>query len=138
MLKETMSPSERWLAVLNRESPDRVPMDIWITPEARDKLLAYLGCDWDAALERLHIDTPLTVGGRYVGPPPQEGEDIWRIRHRSIDYGTGAYDEAVSAPLAQYDCVEAIEANSVRLFDFGNVLHDRQGNVGQARTPQGP
>ena len=29
-----MSPRERWLAVLNRETPDRVPMDIWATEEA--------------------------------------------------------------------------------------------------------
>jgi len=111
MPKETMTPRERWLAVLNRQTPDRVPMDIWITPEARENLLRHMDCDWDAALKRLHIDPPLTVAGRYVGPPPKEGEDIWRVRHRDVDYGTGVYAEAVSAPLAEYDSVEEIEAN---------------------------
>jgi len=105
MRKETMSPRERWLAVLNRETPDRVPMDIWITPEGAEKLKAHLECDWDTVLERLHIDTPLCVGGKYVGPPPKEGEDIWGMRHREIDYGTGVYSEAVFSPLAQYGSV---------------------------------
>ena len=29
-----MTSKERWLAVLNREQPDRVPMDYWATGEA--------------------------------------------------------------------------------------------------------
>jgi len=111
MPKETMTPRERWLAVLNRETPDRVPMDVWITPEARDNLLQHLGCDWDTALERLHIDPPLTVAGEYVGPPASDGTDIWGVRHRDVDYGTGVYTETVSAPLAGYGSVDEIEAD---------------------------
>ena len=34
MPKETMTPRERWLAVLNGEMPDRLPMDYWATGEA--------------------------------------------------------------------------------------------------------
>ncbi|HEO71560.1 MAG TPA: uroporphyrinogen-III decarboxylase-like protein, partial [Candidatus Hydrogenedentes bacterium] len=111
MPTETMTGRERWLAVLQRETPDRVPMDIWATPEAQQKLTGHMGCDWETALERLHIDTPLGVGGRYVGPPPVEGEDIWGIRYRSVDYGSGTYDEAVSAPLAAYQSVDEIDAH---------------------------
>ena len=33
MTKETMTPRERWQAVLTRQPPDRVPMDYWSTPE---------------------------------------------------------------------------------------------------------
>jgi len=29
-----MTPRERWLAVLERRPPDRVPMDYWATAEA--------------------------------------------------------------------------------------------------------
>ena len=110
MPRESMTPRERWLAVLTRQTPDRVPMDIWITPEARDTLCAYLGCDFDTVCERLHIDAPLTVSGRYVGPPPPEGKDIWGLERRRVDYGTGAYDEVISAPLAQFNSPEEIEA----------------------------
>ncbi|MBN2311834.1 MAG: uroporphyrinogen-III decarboxylase-like protein [Candidatus Hydrogenedentes bacterium] len=110
MPKETMTPRERWLAVLNREKPDRIPMDYWATPEASDKLCAHLGCDLATALERLHVDTPLTVGGRYVGPPPPAGEDVFGIRTRPIDYGTGTYNEVTNARLAAYNSVDEIEA----------------------------
>jgi uroporphyrinogen decarboxylase len=110
MAVETMTGRERWLAVLNREVPDRVPMDYWATEEATQNLLEYLGCDFDEMLRRLHIDLPHTVGGRYVGPPPKDGEDIWGFRHVRIEYGTGAYVEVDNAPLARFKTVEEIEA----------------------------
>ncbi len=111
MPKETMTPRERWLAALQREKPDRVPMDIWATAEAVDKLCQYMGCDYGEAQRRLHIDAPLYVGGRYVGPPPKEGEDIWGIKYRMIDYGTGTYAETANSPLADYKTVEEIDRN---------------------------
>ena len=78
MPRETMSPRERWEAVLQRRKPDRLPMDYWATPEATARLVRHLGCEnIEAALARLHVDTPLTVGPRYVGPPPAPGEDIY-------------------------------------------------------------
>jgi uroporphyrinogen decarboxylase len=59
-----MTPRERWLAVLQRKTPDRVPLDYWATPEATAKLLKHLGCDYDEMIRRLHIDTPCTVVGQ--------------------------------------------------------------------------
>jgi len=101
MPKETMTPKERWLAVLAREKPDRVPMDYWATGEASAKLVEHLGvADLGEALKQLHVDTPLTLGGRYVGPESPKGSDIWGVEHRTVDYGTGSYSEAVSSPLA--------------------------------------
>jgi uroporphyrinogen decarboxylase len=111
MPKETMSPRERWLAVLKREKPDRVPMDYWATPEATEKLLAYLNCDFEEMTRKLHIDLPLRVAPKYVGPPPKEGEDIWGVKYTLVNYGTGTYSEATSAPLAKYNSPEEIEAN---------------------------
>lgn len=132
MRKETMTPRERWMAVLTRETPDRVPMDIWLTPEAQDRLCAHLGCDFDTALERLHIDTPLTVTGRYIGPVPGEGQDIWGLKHRRVDYGSGAYDEVINAPLAQYTTIEEIEAHytwpSPDWWDYSHLPALVQGN----------
>lgn len=29
MIRESMTPKERWLAVLRHEKPDRIPMDYW-------------------------------------------------------------------------------------------------------------
>jgi uroporphyrinogen decarboxylase len=120
------------MAVLERHTPDRVPMDIWITAEAAEKLQRHLGCDWDAVLERLHIDTPLGVGGKYIGPPPEPGRDIWGIGHRNVDYGTGVYNEVTSCPLARYTTIEEIEANYVwpnpDLWDYSDIPDAIKGN----------
>ena len=132
MPQESMTPRERWLAVLTRCQPDRVPMDIWLTPEACDVICRHLGCDFETVLERLHIDTPLIVSGRYVGPAPPDGQDIWGLVRRRIDYGTGAYDEVVNAPLARFTSVEEIEANYVwpspDWWDYGHLPALLRGN----------
>lgn len=111
MRKETMTPRERWLAVLNRQKPDRIPMDYWATAEATQRLLSHLNCDFADMLKRLHIDKPFDVGGRYVGPSPSEGENIFGLKTKAVDHGTGSYSEVVNAPLAKYSSVEEIEAN---------------------------
>ena len=111
MPRETMTPRERWLAVMTRQTPDRVPMDYWATREANRKLCDYLNCDLSEAMRRLHIDHPFSVGGNYVGPPPKQGESIFGVKTRPIDYGCGVYNEAVNAPLAGFASVDEIEAN---------------------------
>ena len=112
MPQETMTPRERWLAVLQRRKPDRVPMDYWTTEEARDKLLRYLGLDDERAmLRRLHVDRPLTISPRYVGPPIPDDRDVYGIQYRNADYGTGVYREVAVHPLAAYSSVEEIQAN---------------------------
>jgi uroporphyrinogen decarboxylase len=113
MSRETMTPKERWLAVLNRERPDRLPMDYWATDEATQKLMQHLGCAeaW-GMFERLHIDRPVTVAPRYVGPPIEPGYDMYGCRFEDVDYGTGVYSECVTHPLAQYDTVEEIAGNT--------------------------
>ncbi len=131
MPKETMTGRERWLAVLNRATPDRIPMDIWITEEARDKLLSHLGCDWDGMLTRLRIDHPVTVAPAYVGPALPENEDIWGLKYKQVDYGTGVYSEAVNMPLADYQSVEEIAANyrwpSADDYDFSGLKDQIKG-----------
>ncbi len=107
-----MTPRERWLAVLNREEPDRIPMDWWATGEVNQKIMKHFGCDnMDEVFARLHIDVPVTVGPKYVGPPLQENTNVFGVRSRPVDYGTGVYHEAVSHPLAEYESVEGIEEN---------------------------
>jgi len=125
MPRETMTGRERWLSVLDRETPDRIPMDIWITPEAQEKLLKHLNCTPDEMLAKLHIDSPVTAGPVYAGPALPEGQDIWGLQYRHIDYGSGAYAECVNAPWASYQSVEEIEKNyvwpSVDWFDFSGI-----------------
>jgi len=133
MPKETMTPRERWLAVLKREKPDRIPMDYWATAEATAKLMQHLNCNSQEELfDRLHIDRPLVVGGRYVGPPPPEGADVFGIRSRQVQYATGVYSETIYNPLAQYNTVEEIEANytwpSPDWWDYSHIPEQIKGH----------
>ncbi len=110
--KESMTPRERWQALLSGAIPDRVPMDYWGTVEATAKLRKHLGCssDWEL-FERLHIDRVLTVAPTYIGPSLAPNTDIFGRRYALVDYGTGAYKECVSGPLEDYGSVEEIEEN---------------------------
>ena len=127
MPRETMTPRERWSAVLTGEKPDRVPMDYWATAEASAKLVELMGvADIGEALEKLHVDTPLSLSGRYVGPKPPKGRNIWGVEHRDVNYGSGVYQEAVSSPLAEYGSVEEMEAGytwpSPDWWDYSHLL----------------
>lgn len=104
MPKETMTPKERWLAVLNREKPDRIPMNYRATGEATEKLMKYMGCqDTNEMFDRLHIDRTSGVGARYIGPPVKPGENMYGCRYVSVRYEGGTYSECVGHPLAKYN-----------------------------------
>jgi uroporphyrinogen decarboxylase len=111
-MQDRMTPRERWLAVLRRDSFDRFPLDYRATPEMTARLLEHMGAqDWTEARERLHIDPVLSVAGRYVGPTLPQDEDVFGVGYELVDYGAGVYREVVRHPLARYKSVEEIEAN---------------------------
>ena len=123
---EIMTPKERWLAVLQRGKPDRIPMDYWGTKEVSEKLVRHLGvADLEAALEVLHVDRPLTVSPYYIGAPIPEDMDMYGRRFIDVPYQGGVYKECVTHPLADYETVEEIEANyvwpSVDWFDYSVI-----------------
>ena len=99
-----MTGKERWLAVLNMQKPDRIPMDYWATEEANQKLMKHLGLpDMDAVFKKLHIDRPLWVGGSYTGPTLKDGIDMWGFKRRKVEYGNGSPASIVqSTPSAPF------------------------------------
>ena len=111
-MRETMTPRERWLAVLGRQKPDRVPMDYWGTDETTARLMRHLGCadEWEM-YARLHIDRLVVVQPRYAGPPRAPGCDVYGCQHVEMDYGSGVYRECVGHPLAGYRTIEEIQAH---------------------------
>ncbi len=109
MPKETMTPEERWGAVMSGRKPDRIPMDYWGTDETTTMLLGHLGCaDLREMLEILHIDFLAKVEPDYCGPPLPPDQDVYGCRYRDVDYGRGVYRECVSHPLADYASVDEI------------------------------
>lgn len=111
MPKETMTPKERWEAVLSGNLPDRVPMDYWATPETTMMLIDHFQLPPLEIAKKLHIDVPFGATTRYIGPELPPNTDVFGIQTRAINYGRGTYDEAVNAPLAQFNTVKEIEDN---------------------------
>jgi uroporphyrinogen decarboxylase len=133
MPTETMTGRERWLAVLRRETPDRIPMDYWGTEEASAKLAKHLGCaDLDEALTKLHVDRPLEVAGRYIGPPLPEGTNPFGLEYTVATYDGGEYLEAGNRPLEQYESVAEIEADytwpSPDWWDYSHIKAEIEAN----------
>lgn len=129
---ETLTPRERWLAVLRREQPERIPMDYWATAEATAKLKKYLGCETDETLfERLHIDRVISVGPKYKGPPLSKDTDMFGCQYKEVDYGTGRYSECISHPLAQYKNVEEIKRHykwpAEDRWDYASIKEEIKG-----------
>lgn len=126
MFKETMTSRERWLAVLNHQEPDRIPMDYWATKELTAKLMKYLGCETEKALfENLHIDQVVTVQPRYIGPSFPEHIDVFGCRHKEVSYESGVYSECVYHPLAEYKTLGEIKQNykwpSPDWYDYSEI-----------------
>lgn len=112
-----MNARERVLAVLNREVPDRVPVDIWLVPELVEKLKIKLGVtDVLDIYRRLDLDKIVWVGIPYKGtlcPDCSDNEtaDYWGVRRKKIAAGKNAeYGEVSFCPLSGMDQIAQLEA----------------------------
>jgi uroporphyrinogen decarboxylase len=133
MPKETMTPRERWMAVLQRQNPDRVPMDYWATPEASEKIMKHLGCGSEREmLEKLHVDFTVEVKPSYSGPPIPSAHDEFGCRYEMVNYGTGEYEECVFHPLARYSTVKDIQHSYTwpdpDWWDYSQIEDQLEGN----------
>jgi uroporphyrinogen decarboxylase len=125
---------ERILAAIRRQPVDRVPTDIWATPEVWDALRARFGTEEDVR-QTLHIDGIVDVRPAYIGPPlasspADAGLDfqvyygVWGAGLRWIGHGTGRYLEQVNYPLANARTVADLEAfpwPSADWFDYAGL-----------------
>jgi uroporphyrinogen decarboxylase len=126
------------LAAFDHKPYDRVPLDIWATPEIWEKLRQRFGTI-ERALVELHIDGMGGVGAKYVGPPlPAVGEgetvDLWGIRHRRINYGTGEYFEQSYCPLAHCKAIDDLEKYDWPRAEWFDCSHMREQALQQRQT----
>ncbi len=109
-----MNSRDRILAAINHQRPDRLPTDIWATPESWAKLRKHFGEGTDI-LAALHIDGFAGGWPKYVGPAlpavgPNEQIDYWQIRRKTMTYDQGEYCELACCPLAKAQTIDDIEA----------------------------
>jgi uroporphyrinogen decarboxylase len=104
-----MTSKERMQTALAHEEPDRVPLDVWITPEIRDCLMAETGAKdaWEMKVALGHDCLMAFVGlvaSFYLSDEPRY-VDPWGITWARMPYadGKGSYTEMVEHPLAGDD-----------------------------------
>lgn len=134
MPKESMTPRERWEAVLNHKKPDRIPMDYSATPEVTRDLLRFTGsASLDEFFSKMHIDHPVSVGPKYAGPALPANTNYFGVGMKDMAYASGVYQEFVSFPLADYTTVEEIESKytfpTADWFDFSVLPKQAEGKL---------
>ena len=111
-----MTPKERILAVLDRQRVDRLPIDLWHTPEVAAALRQHFGASDDVAMwQALGLDKIVwdfmeyrTEEGDRAGAQSGAGAEaggqstMWGVPLRIIQAGEAQYAEFDGAPLAGY------------------------------------
>lgn len=123
-----MNARERMLAAIQHQPVDRIPTDIWATPEVWAKLRKHFGegVDIPAAL---HIDGMAGVGAEYVGPalpvcPEGESADYWGMRRKRVVYPTGEYHEQTFYPLGAARSIDDLDKYAwptTEWFDYSQM-----------------
>jgi uroporphyrinogen decarboxylase len=131
-----MNPRERVLATLNRHPVDRLPVDLWHTPEIAAALRAHFGVQDDFAMwQALGLDKIVwdfveyksngsQRAGAQSGAGAENGADrtMWGVPLRQIQAGEARYAEFGAAPLAGYDNPASLDAYpwwpKVDCFDY--------------------
>jgi len=125
--EKKMTHKERFLMAINHEEPDRVPIDVWYTPEAEKNLLKYLGEDTDKLslyaadggylphiMDHDFLITWIGPCTSYYMKDEPEYYDEWGIKWRWVDTKTGTrYTEMVEHPMANTN-----DLDSLRMPDF--------------------
>lgn len=106
-----MTSRERVLSVIERKPVDRLPVDLWYTPEIADMLCAHFGAKdapelWNAmGIDKLAWAVPTYTGWADDGVI----RSIWGTPLHNAEAGDAHYQEFGAAPLADYNTPESLE-----------------------------
>jgi hypothetical protein len=126
-----MTSRERVLAAFGHGTPDRVPIDYLANPGIDRRLKEHfrLAPDDDEGLRQVLGVDFFEVTPRYAGPPlhapvPGRTIDMWGIRTRWVDHGSGGYWDYCDFPLrdADLEAVERWPMPSPDDFDYDGAL----------------
>ena len=133
-----MNSRERILAAINHQPVDRVPTDIWATPEVWEKLRLRYGSEGNIQKE-LHIDGIKDVRPSYIGPafevecPMDAGQDyqvlygIWGAGLHWVVNDSGRYLEQTDFPLAHIktmDQLAGVQWPDADWFDYAAMREE--------------
>lgn len=135
-----MNHRERILAAVDRKPVDRIPTDLWATPEVLEKLFDHFGVSRILDLyDSLGVDGILRVEPAYKGPRlKSEGdywEDYWGIGHTNLPYRGGVYPEFSFFPLAKAETIADLRSYrwpSPDWFDYSVIADQAAAYSGRA------
>jgi uroporphyrinogen decarboxylase len=135
-----MHPRERVLATLERRKVDRLPVDLWHTPEIAAMLRQHCGVADDFAMWKAlgldkivwdFMDYKTDVGeraGGQSGAGAESGGDrtMWGVPLKGVQAGLAHYAEFGAAPLLGFDTPKSLDAYAwwpkVERFDYAGAL----------------
>ncbi|HEQ60436.1 MAG TPA: hypothetical protein ENN74_02385, partial [Firmicutes bacterium] len=110
-----MNPKQRVQAILDRQQVDRIPIDLWCSPEVFRSLAEHTGLEDEREIYRkLGVDKIFWIPAPYRGelrPPESAGETTtpWGCRLKKVEAGDARYDEALEPPLKEYSTSDALD-----------------------------
>jgi uroporphyrinogen decarboxylase len=135
-----MTPKARILAILNRQPVDRLPVDLWHTPEIAASLRQHFQVADDFAMWRaLGLDKIVwdfldyrTEAGERAGGQSGAGAEsggartLWGVPLKEIQAGEAHYAEFGAAPLANFDTSTSLDDYPwwprVERFDYDGAV----------------
>jgi len=107
-----MDSRERTFLALEHDTGDRIPIDFWASGPMIQKLERGLGLSYEQFLDLHDVDLRYIPGPEHIGPPLENGRDIWGVKRTTINVqvegGTESYREVAESPLAAMESVEQI------------------------------
>lgn len=114
-----MTSRERTIATIKREPVDRVPVDVWLTPEILASLLRHTGENDEYELYRnMGVDKIAWIFPGYCtdkfDPNNSNGIDQWGVSTHKVQAGLATYQEYGAGPLAEMN--DASQLSSYQLW----------------------
>jgi uroporphyrinogen decarboxylase len=137
-----MNSKQRIINILHRKPVDRIPVDIWHTPEVEDALKKYVGAKDDFEMwKKLGVDKIVWVfmdyktpagesAGSQVGANATGSRTMWGVPLRDITAGAAHYQEFTEPPMRGY--TTASDADNY-LFWPDPDLFDYESAVNRAK-----
>ncbi len=121
-----MTAKERILAMLNRQPVDRMPVDLWHTPEVVEMLIKYFRVKDETAMwKALGLDKIVWNFMDYHNPHGSS-RTTWGVPLKNVQAGMAHYEEFTEPPMANFTDIEEIDEYpywpDVERFDYAGAL----------------
>ena len=133
-----MNPKERVLNIVDRKTVDRIPVDLWHTPEIEQALIDHTGASDDFDMwKKLGLDKIVWVfmdyktdsgesAGSQVGAKAEGERTMWGVPLKEVEAGDAHYQEFIEPPMLDFESLSDVERYPFwpdpDRFDYGAAI----------------